>query len=94
MSIYGMVIRSLPIHHVIIFCHNMINKVTDFSFLSSKITVAGAFNHEIKRCLPLGRKGMTNLQFSSVAQSCLTHCDPMNHSTPALPVHQQLLEFT
>ena len=33
-------------------------------------------------------------QFSSVAQSCPTHCDPMNHSTPGLPVHHQLPEFT
>ena len=34
------------------------------------------------------------LQFSSVAQSCPTLCDPMNRSTPGLPVHHQLLEFT
>ena len=34
------------------------------------------------------------LQFSSVAQSCLTLCDPMDCSTPGLPVHHQLLEFT
>ena len=34
------------------------------------------------------------VQFSSVAQSCPTLCDPMNHSTPGLPVHHQLLEFT
>ena len=34
------------------------------------------------------------LQFSSVAQSCPTFCDPMNHSTPGLPVHHQLLEST
>ena len=34
------------------------------------------------------------IQFSSVAQSCLTLCDPMNHSTPGLPVHHQLPEFT
>ena len=33
-------------------------------------------------------------QFSSVAQSCLTLCDPMNCSTPGLPVHHQLVEFT
>ena len=33
-------------------------------------------------------------QFSSVAQSCLTLCDPMNCSTPGLPAHHQLLEFT
>ena len=34
------------------------------------------------------------VQFSSVAQSCLTLWDPMNRSTPGLPVHHQLLEFT
>ena len=34
------------------------------------------------------------VQFSSVAQSCLTLCDPMNHSTSGLPVHHQLPEFT
>ena len=34
------------------------------------------------------------LQFSSVAQSCPTLCDPMNRSTPGFPVHRQLLEFT
>ena len=33
-------------------------------------------------------------QFSSVTQSCLTLCDPMNRSTPGLPVHHQLPEFT
>ena len=32
-------------------------------------------------------------QFSSVAQSCLTLCDPMDCSTPGLPVHHQLPEF-
>ena len=34
-----------------------------------------------------------SVQFSSVAQSCLTLCDPMNHSMPGLPAHHQLLEF-
>ena len=34
------------------------------------------------------------LQFSSVTQSCLALCDPMNHSKPGLPVHHQLPEFT
>ena len=32
--------------------------------------------------------------FSPVAQSCPTLCDPMNHSTPGLPVHHQFPEFT
>ena len=34
------------------------------------------------------------IHFSSVAQSCLTLCDPMNLKTPGLPVHHQLREFT
>ena len=33
-------------------------------------------------------------QFSSVAQSCPTLCDPMNHSMPGLPVHDKLPELT
>ena len=33
-------------------------------------------------------------QIRSVAQSCPTLCNPMNRSTPGLPVHHQLLEFT
>ena len=36
---------------------------------------------------------ITQFSFSSVAQSCLTPCDPMNHSTPGFPVHHQLPEF-
>ena len=35
-----------------------------------------------------------SVQFSSVTQSCLTLCDPINRSTPGLPVHHQLPEFT
>ena len=38
-----------------------VKTVTDFIFLGSKITVDGNCSHEIKRCLPLGRKVMTNL---------------------------------
>ena len=42
-----------------------------------------------KRCpFPL------SVQFNSVTHSCLILCDPMNHSTPGLPVHHQLPEFT
>ena len=36
----------------------------------------------------------SSFQFSSVAKSCPTLCDPMNRSTPGLPVHHQLPEFT
>ena len=35
-----------------------------------------------------------SVQFSLVAQSCPTLCDPVNHSTPGLPVHHQLPEST
>ena len=47
--------------------------------------------------LPLSQLGSpfcSTVQFSSVAQSCPTLCDPMNRSTPGLPVHHQLPEFT
>ena len=50
--------------------------------------------------LPLSHQGSPilvsykQLQFSSVAQSCPTLCDPMNHSTPGLLVYHQLPEFT
>ena len=37
---------------------------------------------------------LSSVQFSSVTQSCPTLCDPMNHSTPGLPVHHHLPEFT
>ena len=37
---------------------------------------------------------LLSVQFSSVAQSCLTLCNPMNCSTPGLPIHHQLPEFT
>ena len=40
------------------------------------------------------RTQISCLQFSSVAQSCPTLCDPMNCSMPGLPVHHQLPEFT
>ena len=42
--------------------------------------------------LPLNT--ISSVQFSPVAQSCPTRCDPMNHSMPGLPVHHQLPEFT
>ena len=37
---------------------------------------------------------LKHFHFSSVAQLCPTLCDPMNHSTPGLPVHHQLPELT
>ena len=43
---------------------------------------------------PGGGIFLTSVQFSSVAQSCPTLCDPLNCSRPGLPVHHQLPEFT
>ena len=42
----------------------------------------------------VGLMYLSSVQFSSVAQSCLILCDPMNSSMPGLPVHHQLPEFT
>ena len=44
----------------------------------------------MEKCLT----GFSSGQLSSVAQSCPILCNPMNRSTPGLPVHHQLLEFT
>ena len=41
----------------------------------------------------LSAQELVSVQFSSVAQLCPTLCDPMNRSTPGLPVHHQLPEF-
>ena len=59
----------------------------DFTFGGSKITADGDCSHEIKRHLLLGRKVMTNLKWSEIAQSCLTLCNPMDCSLPGSSVH-------
>ena len=46
------------------------------------------------KCFTKGDTTSYLVQFSSVTQLCLTVCDPMNCSTPGLPVHYQLPEFT
>ena len=57
-------------------------------------------NHGTTREFPQLSEGshffpvFSSVQFSSVAQLCPTLCDPMNRSTPGLPVHHQLPEFT
>ena len=45
-------------------------------------------------CLAIDGGQVLSDKIRSVAQSCPTLCDPMNRSTPGLPVHHQLLEFT
>ena len=48
-----------------------VEAVTDFIFLGSKITADGNYSHEIKRCLLLGRKVMTNLDSILKAETLL-----------------------
>ena len=66
----------------------------------AEYTVWGAFeDHSLSlRCESTDSKTLgyqrTNPQFSSVAHSCLTLCNPMNCRRPCLPVHHQLPEFT
>ena len=69
---------------VILFTYSIKSQIWSFISLIFVLSV-----YENSR-LPLA----SSVQFSSVAQSCPTLCDLMNHSTPGLPVHQQLLEFT
>ena len=54
----------------------IVETVSDFNFLGSKITADGDFNDDIKRHLLLGRKAMTNLSLSLVSKSCLTLATP------------------
>ena len=63
----------------------IVETVSDFTFLGSKITADGDCSHEIKRCLLLGRKGMPNLDSIlkvkvKVVQSYMTLCDPLNYT--------------
>ena len=65
-----------------------VESVTDFLFLGSKITADGDYSHEVKRCLLLGRKAMTNLAAAAAKslQSCPTLCDPRDGSPPGSPI--------
>ena len=58
-------------------------------FIYDNIHVSMVFSYS---ALALSHR--VQVQFSSVTQLCLSLCDPMNHSTPGLPVCHQLLEFT
>ena len=80
----GSIHKELGIIHT----HNSIHTgSTLMATLPSQIVSLKAITLEMK----LQHMGF---QFSSVAQSCLIVCDPMDCSTPGLPVHHQLMEFT
>ena len=67
------------------------NQIGNIRWIMEK---AREFQKNIYFCFIDHTTALECVQFSSVAQSCLTLCDPMNHSMPGLPVHHQLLEFT
>ena len=66
----------------------MYNKVTHIHIYSFLYSFPLWFIQDIEY------SSLLYIQFSSVTQSCPTLCDPMNRSTPGLPVHHQLPEFT
>ena len=75
------------------FMHQRSSKVNFFgslmssNFVLEKEQFFSLLNHSFKSLCYF-----SSVQFSSVAQSCPTLCDPMNRSTPGLPVHHQLHE--
>ena len=72
--------------------HQQLNDKQNIIYLYNRIL----FYHT-KECnthMRVSQPQFSSVQFSSVAQSCLTLCDPMNCSTPGLPVHYQLMEPT
>ena len=73
----------MSFHNLMVHVFLMLNNIP-----LSGCTTIYLFIHLLKEIL------VASPQFSSVAQSCLTLCDTMNHSTPGLPVHHQLQEST
>ena len=66
------IMASSPITSQQIYGETM-ETVSDFTFLGSKITADGDCSHEIKRCLLLGRKAMTNLDNILKTETLLFH---------------------
>ena len=72
----------VPNYHKLAAGNNTHYYLTDFVGQKSRYHLAGSLDYGL------------SVQFNSVAQSYLTLCDPTNRSTPGLPVHHHLLEFT
>ena len=100
---------GMPSNHLIL-CHPLlppsifpsIKVFSDESVLHIRWPKYWSFSFSISLCneysglISFGMDWLDLLavQIRSFAQSCPTLCDPMNHSTPGLPVHHQLPEFT
>ena len=71
---------------IVYFIHTAHLSVKQMHFKSSEFSCG--------QCYDVGQPRIYSTQFSLFTQSCPILCDPMNRSTPGLPVHHQLLEFT
>ena len=98
--------RSLPVMVILvvdfsfntlnIFCHSLLAcrifaERSTVNHMGFPLYVTCCFSLAAFNIFPLC---LISAQFSSVTQSCPTLCDPMNRSTPGLPVHHQLPKFT
>ena len=83
------------VHGVTRVRHDLATKPPPPADVGNLISSSSAFS---RSCLNIWKFSVHVLlkpqSVSSVAQSCPTLCDPMNHSTPGLPVHHLLPEFT
>ena len=93
------VVLVMPSNHLIL-CHSLLlpSIFTYINVFSSEsafhIRWLEYLSFSFSTCPSNEYSGLISFQFSSVAQSCLTLCNPMDGSTPGLPVHHQLQEFT
>ena len=82
---------SSGIHSILLLNHVSLYGCTTIYFICwLTLTFSNREQSGYKGFVPV----FSSVQFSLVAQSCPTLCDPMNRSTPGLPVHHQLPEFT
>ena len=88
--------KLLIIFRIIFFLFSAVTTECFFSFLKINLFLLLKDNSFTEFCCFLSNLNMNqpSVQFSSVIQSCLTLCDPMNPSTLGPPVHDQLPEFT
>ena len=75
---------------------NLISKFSQHSSIKFSVYcfICIYYHRHIRKKEMCGSLPLSSVQFSSVAQSCPTFCNPINRSTPGLPVRHQLPEFT
>ena len=83
---------AMPFSRVLCYIFSSIHLPSFFCRLASLLTICIIYYPNLQ--LTLSYIQIRSDQIRSVAQSCPTLCDPMNCSTPGLPVHHQLPEFT